>query len=108
MSKQQQLNDFATNNSGETFRTADICIAVDCSLPTVLNFIKKNPNLFEKTGHGIYKVLSSTQQMVAGESAYAASSVDVAEPVHEEMTTVSEVTSIPVYNPTTPRPTFDW
>lgn len=108
MSKQDQIKQFIDNNVGNEYRTADLAEHVGCSLPTILSFIKNNAHRFEKTGHGKYFIKTEAKTMTVSESSISDSEHEIDSVVHEEMTTVSDVVALPVYQPSTPRPTFDW
>lgn len=104
MSKQTQITQFITDNSGSTYRTADMCEQIGCSLPTLLKFIKANPDMFEKTGHGIYTLNANTKTMTVSET----TQVHTQEVSTTETDIMDNVVAAPIYQPSTPRPTFDW
>lgn len=108
MSKQDQIKQFVETNVGREYRTIDIADQVGCSLPTILSFIKNNSTSFEKTGHGKYLIKAEAKTMTVSESSTDNSEHEIDSVVHEEMSTVADVVALPIYQPSTPRPTFDW
>lgn len=60
MSKQTRIQDYVNTIVGATITTKSLCISCDCTLPTVLTYIKNNPQRFEKTGRGSYRVLAES------------------------------------------------
>jgi hypothetical protein len=56
MSKQNDIETYINTITGATVTTAALCDACKCTLPTVLTFIKNNPNRFEKVKRGTYTV----------------------------------------------------
>jgi DNA-binding MurR/RpiR family transcriptional regulator len=67
MAKAVQIKDYIDNNPNLTIKTKDLAANCNVSLPTVLKFIKDNPERFEKTSYGEYKIIpvSSTEQSYA-------------------------------------------
>lgn len=60
MSKQQDIHNYINTIVGATVTTSSLCIACKCTLPTVLTYIKNNPNRFEKVSRGSYRILAAT------------------------------------------------
>jgi len=104
MSKQTQIRDFVTNNSGNTYKTSQMCEEIGCSLPTLLKFIKENPDMFEKSGHGRYLISANTKTMTASDTTNVHTNT-VSDP---ETQVMDNVVAAPIYQPSTPRPRFDW
>lgn len=64
MSKQKMIDDFINQNIGQTFKTSQICTLCECTLPTVLSYIKQNPSRFTKVKRGIYTINASIATIV--------------------------------------------
>lgn len=81
MSKQKVIDDFINNNVGQTFKTSQICTLCNCTLPTVLAYIKQNPSRFTKVKRGIYTINTSiasiVQSIAANESLQTMSTSNV-------------------------------
>jgi hypothetical protein len=43
-------------NNGKTFSTKEMCKEIGVSLPTLLAFIKNNPDTFSSMSYGVYKI----------------------------------------------------
>lgn len=63
MSKQVTIQNYIDANVNNVLTTTAICQACNCSLPTVLTFIKNNSFRFEKIKRGTYRVMASTQTL---------------------------------------------
>jgi len=59
MTKQQNIQAYIDTIIGGTVTTKSLSLATSCTLPTLLTFIKNNPNRFRKIKHGTYLILSS-------------------------------------------------
>lgn len=101
MAKQTEILTFVNNNTNQQYRTADMCQQIGCSLPTLLKFIKNNPERFTKVSHGVYTIKAQTMSV-------GSSSLEHVSIVHEEMTPVSEVINQQNEEPSHHRPIFDW
>ena len=77
MSKQQNIERYINTIVGGTVTTTSLCLSVGCTLPTVLTYIKNNPDRFEKVKRGTYTILAAKQQMQAS----SASSMTVETPL---------------------------
>lgn len=64
MSKQKVIDDFINDNVNQTFKTSQICALCNCTLPTVLAYIKQNPSRFTKVKRGIYTINASISSIV--------------------------------------------
>lgn len=62
MSKTAQIQQYVNNNPNLCIKTKDMAENCSVSLPTLLKYIKNNPEQFEKVEHGKYKILSTTVQ----------------------------------------------
>jgi len=58
MTKQQNIQAYIDTIVGGTVTTKSLSLATSCTLPTLLTFIKNNPNRFRKVKHGTYLILS--------------------------------------------------
>jgi len=56
MSKQQNIQAYIDTIIGATVTTKSLCLASNCTLPTMLAYIKNNPNRFSKIAHGKYLI----------------------------------------------------
>jgi hypothetical protein len=65
MSKQQVIEDYINTIIGGTVSTTALVQATNCSLPTVLSYIKNNPSRFEKVKRGTYLIKASTVTSVS-------------------------------------------
>jgi len=59
MTKQHNIQAYIDTIVGGTVTTKSLSLATSCTLPTLLTFIKNNPNRFRKIKHGTYLILSS-------------------------------------------------
>jgi len=64
MSKQKIIDDFINENVGLTFSTRQLCTLCNCTLPTVLSYIKQNDARFTKVKRGIYTINASIASIV--------------------------------------------
>jgi hypothetical protein len=58
MTKQHNIQAYIDTIIGGTVTTKSLSLATSCTLPTLLTFIKNNPNRFRKVKHGTYLILS--------------------------------------------------
>jgi hypothetical protein len=58
MTKQHNIQAYIDTIVGGTVTTKSLSLATSCTLPTLLTFIKNNPNRFRKVKHGTYLILS--------------------------------------------------
>lgn len=56
MSKSQNIEDYINTVIGATITTTALAASSNCSLPTVLSYIRNNPSRFEKAGRGKYLI----------------------------------------------------
>jgi hypothetical protein len=61
--KVQLINDYIDNNIGTEVTPQNIADAVSCTIQTVYNFIRSNPNRFTKVQRGIFKIESAQNSM---------------------------------------------
>lgn len=113
MSKQQLIQQFVDDNIGQEYRTVAIAEVVGCTLPTVLSFIKNNPDRFEKISHGKYLIKSQTFSVSVSDSSL--DSLDSTESDitdnnfnNKEISSSSEVNLISTYHSNISLPKFDW
>lgn len=57
MSKQQDIENYINTSVNTQISTKVIAQMCNCTLPTVLTFIKNNPHRFEKVSRGQYRIL---------------------------------------------------
>jgi len=60
LSKQTRIQEYVNTIVGATVTTKSLCISCNCTLPTVLTYINNNPQRFQKTGHGSYRILAES------------------------------------------------
>ena len=60
-SKTPLIQEFISMNNGKTFSTKEMCREIGVSLPTLLAFIKNNPDTFSSMSYGVYKIEVNTQ-----------------------------------------------
>jgi len=104
MTKTQDIETLLTSfkESGvKQFRSTDICQAVGCTLPTVLSYIKNNPQFISKVHKGLYEFVTQENTIVT-ESVISQPSTSSTSIVTEEMQTVEEVVD------TSYKPLFEW
>lgn len=65
MSKQTNIETYIDTIIGATVTTKALCASCNCTLPTVLAYIKNNPNRFEKAGRGKYLIKASNVTSVS-------------------------------------------
>jgi hypothetical protein len=58
MTKQHNIQAYIDTIVGGIVTTKSLSLATSCTLPTLLTFIKNNPNRFRKVKHGTYLILS--------------------------------------------------
>lgn len=70
MSKQNDILNYINTIEGATVSTSALCKSCNCTLPTVLSFIKNNPSRFEKVARGQYRIMptSASNVMTASQS----------------------------------------
>ena len=56
MSKSQNIQTYIDTIVGATVTTKALCASCNCTLPTLLTYIRNNPSRFEKAGHGKYVI----------------------------------------------------
>jgi hypothetical protein len=61
--KVQLINEYIDNNIGTEVTPQNIADAVSCTIQTVYNFIRSNPNRFTKVQRGIFKIESAQNSM---------------------------------------------
>lgn len=59
-SKSQIIQNWVSNNVHTQFSTTKLAAELNVSLPTLLGFIKANPQFFKKIKHGTYEVIAYT------------------------------------------------
>ena len=62
MSKQDTIEQYINTIIGGTVTTKALCDATQTTLPTVLTYIRKNPQRFQKVSRGTYTILASSTQ----------------------------------------------
>lgn len=62
MSKQTKIEEYINTIIGGTVTTKALCQATGTTLPTVLTFIRKNPQRFHRVARGMYTILSASTQ----------------------------------------------
>lgn len=60
-SKTPLIQEFISMNNGKIYSTKEMCKEIGVSLPTLLAFIKNNPESFSLQSYGVYKIESATQ-----------------------------------------------
>jgi hypothetical protein len=60
-SKTPLIQEFISMNNGKIFSTKEMCKEIGVSLPTLLAFIKNNPDFFSSMSYGVYKIEVNTQ-----------------------------------------------
>ena len=58
MTKQQNIHAYIDTIIGGTVTTKSLALATNCTLPTLLTFIKNNSDRFKKIKPGTYLILS--------------------------------------------------
>lgn len=58
MTKQQNIETYINTVIGAIVTTSALAKSTGCTLPTVLKYIKNNPNRFQKEGKGTYRILA--------------------------------------------------
>lgn len=62
MSKQNTIEQYINTIIGGTVTTKSLCQATGTTLPTVLTFIRKNPQRFQRVARGSYTILAASTQ----------------------------------------------
>jgi hypothetical protein len=62
MSKQTKIEEYINTIIGGTVTTKALCEATNTTLPTVLTYIRKNPQRFHRVARGTYTVLAASTQ----------------------------------------------
>ena len=63
MSKQQNIQAYIDTIIGTTITTKSLCLACNCTLPTMLAYIKNNPKRFSKIAHGKYAITLNSDNL---------------------------------------------
>lgn len=64
-SKTPIIQKFVSTNFNQTFSTKEMCAAIGVSLPTLLAFIKINPENFQSINYGVYRIVQTTSVQTA-------------------------------------------
>jgi len=62
MSKQNTIEQYINTIIGGTVTTKALCESTHTTLPTVLAFIRKNPQRFHRVARGTYTILAESNQ----------------------------------------------
>jgi hypothetical protein len=60
-SKTPIIQEFISMNNGKIFSTKEMCKEIGVSLPTLLAYIKNNPDTFTSMSYGVYKIEVNAQ-----------------------------------------------
>jgi hypothetical protein len=60
-SKTPLIQEFIAANNGKIYSTKEMCTEIGVSLPTLLAFIKNNPESFAQQAYGVYKIEVNAQ-----------------------------------------------
>ena len=63
MSKHIHISSYINTIVGATVTTKALCASCDCTLPTILSYIKNNPNRFQKIAHGKYTIKAEANNL---------------------------------------------
>jgi len=63
MSKHSNISTYINTIVGATVTTKALCASCNCTLPTILTYIKSNANRFEKVGRGKYTIKAETNNL---------------------------------------------
>lgn len=64
-SKTPQIEQFVNSHINSTFSTKEMCELAGVSLPTLLNYIKANPERFELVSYGTYRIAQASNSASA-------------------------------------------